>query len=36
MKQLFLMVDNGDVELIETPYPVVKENTVVVETLYCS
>lgn len=34
MKQLFLMVDSGDVKLIETPAPTPKPNTVIVETLY--
>jgi predicted dehydrogenase/threonine dehydrogenase-like Zn-dependent dehydrogenase len=34
MKQLFLMVNDGSVKLIETPAPTVKENTVIVETLY--
>ncbi len=34
MKQLFLMVNDGSVELIETPLPRVKDNFVVVETLY--
>lgn len=34
MKQLFLMVDSGAVSLIDTPAPVIKENTVLVETLY--
>ena len=34
MKQLFLMVNDGSVKLIETPAPTVKENFVLVETLY--
>lgn len=34
MKQLFLMVNDGSVKLIETPPPVVKDGYVVVETLY--
>ena len=34
MKQLFLMVNDGSVRLIETPPPTVKENYVIVETLY--
>ncbi len=34
MKQLFLMVNNGSVKLIDTPPPTVKENHVLVETLY--
>jgi predicted dehydrogenase len=34
MKQLFLMVNDGSVKLIETPMPTVKENTVIIETLY--
>ncbi len=34
MKQLFLMVNDGSVKLIDTPAPTVKENFVLVETLY--
>ena len=34
MKQLFLMVNDGTVKLIETPPPTVKDNYVLVETLY--
>lgn len=34
MKQLFLMVNDGSVELIETPAPINKENFVIVETEY--
>jgi predicted dehydrogenase/threonine dehydrogenase-like Zn-dependent dehydrogenase len=34
MKQLFLMVNDGSVKLIDTPAPTVKENYVIVETLY--
>jgi len=34
VKQLFLMVNNGSVKLIDTPIPKVKDNHVIVETLY--
>lgn len=34
MKQLFLMVNDGEVKLLDTPAPTVKDNTVIVETLY--
>lgn len=34
MKQLFLMVNDGSVKLIETPFPTVKNNHVIVETMY--
>lgn len=34
MKQLFLSVDDGAMTVVETPAPTVKENTVIVETLY--
>lgn len=34
MKQLFLSVSNGNVDLVETPAPTVKENTVLIENLY--
>lgn len=34
MKQLFLMVNDGSVKLIETPHPTVKDNHVIVETHY--
>lgn len=34
MKQLFLMVNDGSVKLIDTPIPTVKDNYVIVETLY--
>ena len=34
MKQLFLMVSDGSVKLLETPAPTVKENDVIVETEY--
>lgn len=34
MKQLFLMVNDGSVKLIETPSPTVKDNYVVVESHY--
>ena len=34
MKQLFLMVNDGSVKLIETPTPTIKDNHVLVETLY--
>ncbi|MGB6780146.1 MAG: bi-domain-containing oxidoreductase [Planococcus citreus] len=34
MKQLFLMVNDGSVKLIETPAPIVKDNYLLVETQY--
>lgn len=34
MKQLFLSVSDGSMSVVETPAPTVKENTVIVETLY--
>jgi predicted dehydrogenase len=34
MKQLFLMVNDGSVKLIDTPAPTVKDNYVIVETEY--
>lgn len=34
MKQLFLSVNDGSMKEIETPVPIVKDNTVIVETLY--
>ena len=34
MKQLFLMVNDGSIKMIDTPAPRVKENHVIVETLY--
>lgn len=34
MKQLFLMVNDGSVKLIETPAPTVKDNYVIIETEY--
>lgn len=34
MKQLFLMVNDGSVKLIDTPAPTPKDNCVVVESLY--
>ena len=34
MKQLFLSVNNGEMTVVETPAPTVKDNTVIVETLY--
>ncbi len=34
MKQLFLSVNDGSVHLVQTPAPVVKDHTVIVETLY--
>lgn len=34
MKQLFLSVRDGSVNIVETPMPTVKENTVIIETLY--
>ena len=34
MKQLFLSVSDGSVNIVKTPAPVVKENTVIIETMY--
>ena len=34
MKQLFLLVKDGSVKLIDTPIPTIKDNYVLVETLY--
>jgi predicted dehydrogenase/threonine dehydrogenase-like Zn-dependent dehydrogenase len=34
MKQLFLMVNDGSVKLIDTPLPTIKDNYVLVETHY--
>ena len=34
MKQLFLMVNDGSVKLIDTPIPIIKDNYVLVETHY--
>ena len=34
MKQLFLSVNDGSMKAVDTPVPTVKENTVVIETLY--
>lgn len=34
MKQLFLNVKDGSVKILESPVPVVKENFVIVETMY--
>ena len=34
MRQLFLSVNDGSVSLVETPAPTVKDNTVLIETLY--
>lgn len=34
MKQLFLMINDGSVKLIDTPLPTIKDNYVIVETLY--
>lgn len=34
MKQLFLMINDGTVKLIDTPAPTIKDNHVIVETLY--
>ena len=34
MKQLFLNVKDGSVKLIDQPMPTVKENMVLVESLY--
>lgn len=34
MRQLFLSVNNGSMSVVETPAPTVKDNAVIVETLY--
>ena len=34
MKQLFLSVNDGSMSVVDTPAPTVKDNTVIVETLY--
>ena len=34
LKQLFLSVTNGQVQVVDTPAPVIKDNTVLVESLY--
>lgn len=34
MRQLFLSVDNGMMKAVDTPFPVVKDYTVIVETMY--
>lgn len=34
MKQLFLSVKDGSMSVLETPAPTVKDNTVIIETLY--
>lgn len=34
MKQLFLSVNNGSMTVVDTPAPTVKDNTVIVETMY--
>lgn len=34
LRQLFLSVNDGSVSLVETPAPTVKDNTVLIETLY--
>ena len=34
MKQLFMMVNDGSIKIIDTPPPTVKENYVIVETMY--
>lgn len=34
MKQMFLMVNDGSVKVMEAPAPTVKENFVIVETMY--
>lgn len=34
MKQLFMMVNDGSVKIIDTPPPIVKDNYVIVETEY--
>ena len=34
MKQLFLSVNDGSMSVVDTPAPTVKDNTVIIETLY--
>ena len=34
MKQMFLMVNDGSIKMMEAPVPTVKENFVIVETMY--
>ncbi len=34
MKQLFLIINDGSIKLIDTPVPIIKDNYVLVETLY--
>lgn len=34
MKQLFLSVSDGSMHVVDTPAPTVKDNTVIIETLY--
>lgn len=34
MKQLFLSVNDGSISVVDTPAPTVKDNTVIIETLY--
>lgn len=34
MKQLFLSVNDGSMSVVETPAPIVKDHTVIMETLY--
>lgn len=34
MKQLFLSVNDGSISVVDTPVPTVKDNTVIIETLY--
>lgn len=34
MKQLFLLVNNGQVQVVDTPIPVIKDNMVLVENMY--
>lgn len=34
MKQIFLSVNDGSMSVVDTPAPTVKDNTVVIETLY--
>ena len=34
MKQLFLSVSDGSMNVVDTPAPTVKDNTVIIETLY--
>lgn len=34
MKQIFLSVDSGEIKIVNTPCPIVKDNMVIVETFY--